>query len=114
MNPPDPEDARWLTPDPLGGDIMNPQSLNRYAGACPERSRRVTNNPATFNDPLGLGDATACWMFNFLWPGCENIGASGGDNGTNPADPGSDPSFAASHAQCGGPTGLPAEGTTRI
>src|SRR5260370_29661416 len=23
--------GRWLSPDPLGGDITNPQSLNRYA-----------------------------------------------------------------------------------
>ncbi len=38
--------GRWLSPDPLGGDIMNPQSLNRYAYAL--------NNPTTFIDPLGL------------------------------------------------------------
>jgi len=37
---------RWLTPDPLGGDITNPQSLNRYA--------YVGNNPTTLTDPLGL------------------------------------------------------------
>jgi len=38
--------GRWLSPDPLGGDISNPQSLNRYA--------YVLNNPTTFTDPLGL------------------------------------------------------------
>ena len=38
--------GRWLTPDPLGGDVTNPQSLNRYA--------YVLNNPATLTDPLGL------------------------------------------------------------
>ena len=38
--------GRWFTPDPLGGDIMNPQSLNRYAYAL--------NNPTTLTDPLGL------------------------------------------------------------
>jgi RHS repeat-associated protein len=38
--------GRWLSPDPLGGDITNPQSLNRYA--------YVTNNPASVTDPLGL------------------------------------------------------------
>jgi RHS repeat-associated protein len=37
---------RWMTPDPLGGDVTNPQSLNRYA--------YVLNNPTTFTDPLGL------------------------------------------------------------
>ena len=38
--------GRWLSPDPLGGDITNPQSLNRYP--------YVLNNPTTFIDPLGL------------------------------------------------------------
>ncbi len=49
---------RWLSPDPLGGDVTNPQSLNRYA--------YVMNNPTTLTDPLGLSfcdthpDAPAC------------------------------------------------------
>ncbi len=38
--------GRWLSPDALGGDVTNPQSLNRYAYAL--------NNPTTFVDPLGL------------------------------------------------------------
>jgi RHS repeat-associated protein len=38
--------GRWLSPDPLGGDVTNPQSLNRYA--------YVLNNPTTLIDPLGL------------------------------------------------------------
>ncbi len=38
--------GRWLTPDPLAGDITNPQSLNRYAYAL--------NNPCSMTDPLGL------------------------------------------------------------
>ncbi len=42
----DPPPGRWLTPDPLGGDLTNPQSLNRYAYAL--------NNPTTLIDPLGL------------------------------------------------------------
>jgi RHS repeat-associated protein len=37
---------RWMSPDPLAGDITDPQSLNRYA--------YVSNNPATLTDPLGL------------------------------------------------------------
>ncbi|MGH9353045.1 MAG: RHS repeat-associated core domain-containing protein, partial [Terriglobia bacterium] len=42
----DSAEGRWYTPDPLGGDITNPQSLNRYAYAL--------NNPTTLTDPLGL------------------------------------------------------------
>jgi RHS repeat-associated protein len=38
--------GRWHSPDPLGGDITNPQSLNRYA--------YVMNNPTSMIDPLGL------------------------------------------------------------
>jgi RHS repeat-associated protein len=41
-----PQHGRWLTPDPLAGDVTNPQSLNRYA--------YVLNNPTSLNDPLGL------------------------------------------------------------
>jgi RHS repeat-associated protein len=36
---------RWLSPDPVAGDILNPQSLNRYA--------YVLNNPTNFIDPTG-------------------------------------------------------------
>jgi RHS repeat-associated protein len=42
---------RWLSPDPLAGSILNPQSLNRYA--------YVLNNPVNFIDPLGL-DVWGC------------------------------------------------------
>jgi len=38
--------GRFMTPDPLGGDLTNPQSLNRYAYAW--------NNPVTFTDPTGM------------------------------------------------------------
>jgi RHS repeat-associated protein len=37
---------RWLSPDPVAGDITNPQSLNRYA--------YVLHNPTNLIDPLGL------------------------------------------------------------
>jgi RHS repeat-associated protein len=41
-----PEPGRWLTPDPLAGEITNPQSLNRYT--------YVLNQPTTLTDPSGL------------------------------------------------------------
>jgi len=38
--------ARWMGPDPMAGDITDPQSLNRYS--------YVRNNPTNLTDPLGL------------------------------------------------------------
>jgi RHS repeat-associated protein len=45
-----PNIGRWHSPDPLGGDVTNPQSLNLYA--------YVANNPTTSIDPLGLDPCT--------------------------------------------------------
>jgi hypothetical protein len=39
--------GRWMTPDPVAGDVTNPQSLNRYT--------YVLNNPVNLVDPLGAG-----------------------------------------------------------
>ena len=44
--------SRWFTPDPLGGDVSNPQSLNRYA--------YVVNNPTSLTDPLDLQPVFPC------------------------------------------------------
>ncbi|HEV2349667.1 MAG TPA: RHS repeat-associated core domain-containing protein [Terriglobia bacterium] len=60
-----PTQGRWVSPDPLGGDITNssgdepggPQSLNRYA--------YVMNNPTNLTDPLGLHP-----------PSCNGIGCA--------------------------------------
>src|SRR3989442_1539845 len=41
-----PTQGRWISPDPLGGSVFNPQSLNRYA--------YVLNNPTNLIDLLGL------------------------------------------------------------
>ncbi len=56
--------GRWLSPDPLGGQISNPQSLNRYSYAL--------NNPTTNIDPSGLdcqGATTAPPWNGTLLPG---------------------------------------------
>jgi len=88
--------GRWLSPDLLGGDITNPQSLNLYA--------YVLNNPTGLIDPLGLdpgqgsdpgecdcGDPNcvnaACWGPGWppgFWPsnGGEGSGGSGGGGPT--------------------------------
>jgi RHS repeat-associated protein len=47
----DPEIGRFISPDPVFGDIANPQALNPYVYA--------NNNPVNFRDPLGLESATA-------------------------------------------------------
>jgi RHS repeat-associated protein len=44
--------GRWLSPDPLAGDITNPQSLNRYA--------YVLNNATSLTDPTGLTPPGDC------------------------------------------------------
>jgi RHS repeat-associated protein len=84
--------GRWHSPDPLGGDVTNPQSLNRYG--------YVLNNPTGLIDPLGLDPGqgsdpgecdcndpncvnAACWGPGWppgFWPpnGGEGSGGSGG------------------------------------
>ena len=49
--------ARFMSPDPLAGNILSPQSLNRYA--------YVTNDPVNMIDPLGLaGGNWKCRILN--------------------------------------------------
>jgi RHS repeat-associated protein len=54
-----PSHGLWLSPDPVGGDITNPQSLNRYA--------YVLNNPCTLTDSFGLDPCG--FTFNLSDPG---------------------------------------------
>ncbi|HEV2348772.1 MAG TPA: RHS repeat-associated core domain-containing protein [Terriglobia bacterium] len=82
-----PTQGRWVSPDPLGGDVTNssgdepggPQSLNRYA--------YVMNNPTNLTDPMGLdnivcgkgaGMTNSCDASS---PGSEGQGGGYGDNG---------------------------------
>jgi RHS repeat-associated protein len=44
--------GRFLSPDPLGGHLENPQTLNKYA--------YVANNPLTATDPTGLDSYLQC------------------------------------------------------
>jgi RHS repeat-associated protein len=55
--------SRWFTPDPLGGDVTNPQSLNRYA--------YVLNNPTSLTDPMGLQNGV-CTRGTAYPPGTPN------------------------------------------
>lgn len=50
--------GRFMTTDPLGGDVGNPQSLNRYT--------YTNNNPTSLVDPVGLqtdGPFEQCYEF---------------------------------------------------
>jgi hypothetical protein len=87
--------GRFMSPDPLGGSLANPQTLNRYA--------YVVNNPLRFTDPTGLyhceggsgGTQDDCNNGGGMWttdPGDPGNGqiASGGANtlsfgGSSPA-----------------------------
>ncbi len=44
--------GRWMTPDPMGGHVEDPQTLNRYAYA--------RNNPTSLTDPTGLDFYLSC------------------------------------------------------
>jgi RHS repeat-associated protein len=68
--------GRWMSPDPLGGNVANPQSLNRY--------EYVFNNPLRFTDSTGLQtdpDATCGWLRCGLWPAIKKFFSGGGDGG---------------------------------
>lgn len=101
---------RWLSPDPVAGDISNPQSLNRYA--------YVLNNPTNLIDPLGLDgcevthnplDCKPPWAGPPPGAGGSPYGGDGGFN-TNPVV------FSCAYighysAQCDLPPGLWPNGT---
>src|SRR5271157_5970007 len=58
--------GHWLSPDPLGGDITNPQSLNRYA--------YVMNHPTSLVDPSGMcAQGQPNCPPNGIKPSCTNM-----------------------------------------
>jgi RHS repeat-associated protein len=56
--------SRFLSPDPLGGHLENPQSLNKYAYAL--------NNPLTNTDPTGLDSYLQCTQSNTNASTCQS------------------------------------------
>ena len=86
-------EGRFMSPDPLGGNIGDPQSQNRYA--------YVRNNPLTFTDPTGMDVCEfGCGGFGIGLPCLEFCGGGGGGNDrqppiNSPADPGVNPNPAA-------------------
>ena len=113
--------GHWLSPDPLAGDVTNPQSLNRYA--------YVLNNPTTVTDPTGL-QPPGCpegMPTNECYGGIPGFWAGGIAPGTieggmdefdwlemgylpNPADPCSSPLYAEANPECATLPGLPGWG----
>src|SRR3989442_4022743 len=75
--------GRWLSPDPIGGDISNPQSLNRYA--------YVLNNPTNLIDPLGL--QSGAFTMIICAPPEYQVSGPPGDQTVNSIRPGSCTTF---------------------
>jgi RHS repeat-associated protein len=72
----DPQLGRFLSPDPLGGAVGAPQSLNRYA--------YVLNNPESLIDPYGLYSNCVYEEATNTWFCTEVDGGGGGGGGGNP------------------------------
>ena len=68
--------GRFMSPDPLGGSVGDPQSLNRYA--------YVTNNPLSLVDPSGMGPCPPDLILCYSGSGGSGggAGAAGGPFGT--------------------------------
>ncbi|MFZ0617186.1 MAG: RHS repeat-associated core domain-containing protein [Candidatus Acidiferrales bacterium] len=64
--------GRFMSADPLGGDITDPQSLNRYA--------YVTNSPTNFSDPSGMNKCAYQGTMTFS---SGSAGCTGGGGTTN-------------------------------
>ncbi len=73
-----PNIGRWHSPDPLAGDITNPQTLNRYA--------YVLNNPTTLIDPSGLEEQMICTNLGWSFTGGPNGRGGWGINCVSPEE----------------------------
>jgi RHS repeat-associated protein len=62
--------ARFMSADPLGGDLTNPQSLNGYA--------YVLNNSTSMRDPSGAGSIKPCTKNCFPYSGLGDPNKYGG------------------------------------
>jgi len=56
--------GRFMSPDPTGGHLENPQSLNKYSYAL--------NNPLTNTDPTGLDSYLQCTQTNDNASSCQS------------------------------------------
>jgi RHS repeat-associated protein len=106
-------EERFLSPDPLDGDITDPQTLNKYA--------YVRNNPTNLTDPSGLMTCSddSCVGFDPCPADCGGaegsggtgclvlcLGGNGGYGGGGPENP-EDPSYSPPDA---GPNSDPSSG----
>ena len=66
----DPRLGRFLSPDPIVGDVTSSQSWNLYS--------YVGNNPLSYVDPTGLVQAGPCGS---LYSGCMHFGGGGAGGG---------------------------------
>jgi RHS repeat-associated protein len=91
-----PKVGRFLSPDPLIGDIGDPQSFNRYS--------YVENNPINYIDPAGYEECPADMCTSS--PGSPDPGPYYPDPGCDPARPGAhDPVYNSGGGSTGGSSG---------
>lgn len=65
--------GRWMTPDPMGGHVEDPQTLNRYAYA--------RNNPTSLTDPTGLDFYLSCQHTDSNGSTCQQMQVGTDKNG---------------------------------
>jgi RHS repeat-associated protein len=61
--------GRWMSPDPFGGSLSDPQTLNKYA--------YVRNNPTSLTDATGLDFYLTCTSTNDNSQTCQQVNNGG-------------------------------------